>query len=269
MLTDLDATLAQLLIKRMPLDPSQVDISFECPTRAWSARLLRPTVNLYLYDVRENTAFAKKSGQGASPLPPTYFDLSYVITAWAAAVVDEHQLLWRVMMTLMRVTEMPPDVLQGDLQKVGPPVKMATAQWDGVARNPREVWQSLDNVLKPSITYTATLSVMMRPVPAAAPPVLTKTIVTGNVRRAQREQLTAIGGIVRTRAVEGGPPARVVAEAVVTFPQLGISVVSDGDGRYVVARIPAGTYKVTVVTPDGARSEADVVVPAANYNLEV
>ena len=41
-------------MKRVPLDPAAVAISFDCPTRAWSARIEGPTVNLYLFDLREN-----------------------------------------------------------------------------------------------------------------------------------------------------------------------------------------------------------------------
>ncbi|RLC55156.1 MAG: DUF4255 domain-containing protein, partial [Chloroflexota bacterium] len=51
MLTDLDETLKQLLIKNIPIKNNEVDIQFDLPKRDWSAGLSRPTINLYLYDI--------------------------------------------------------------------------------------------------------------------------------------------------------------------------------------------------------------------------
>jgi hypothetical protein len=273
MLTDFDETLKQMLQKRVPLDPNAVDVSFECPSRAWSARVLKPTVSLYLFDLRENKP-AKQSGTGPAPVAPTMIDLSYFITAWAPTVAEEHQLLWRVMMTLMRTPQIPIDLLQGELKKSGPPTKTTTAQWDGVLKKPGELWEAVDNVIKPAVTYTATLPITVIPPPPARPPVLTKMIVTESVQRTQREPLIAIGGIVRTRPVgepgaEGARPQRAVANAEVIFPALGIAVRSDGDGRYVVPRIPQGTHRVQVITIAGDVAAAEITVPAPNYNLEV
>jgi hypothetical protein len=84
-----------------------------------------------------------------------------------------------------------------------------------------------------------------------------------------REPLIAIGGIVRLQAGAEGAPQRAVADAEVRFPDLGISAVTDGDGRYVIAKVPAGTHRVHVTTPDGAHVETELKVPAPNYNVEV
>src|SRR5437660_721399 len=54
MINDLDETLKQLLIQKAQLDPAEVDISFDTPTRDWSTPVTRPTINLYLFDIREN-----------------------------------------------------------------------------------------------------------------------------------------------------------------------------------------------------------------------
>ena len=122
MLTDFDNTLKQLLVKRVRLDPNEVEISFECPNREWSAKVLRPTVNLYLFDLRENWSCAtgcaphRGAARAERPAPPpVYVDLSYFITAWARNVADEHHLLWRVMTTLMREPAIEADVLQGTI----------------------------------------------------------------------------------------------------------------------------------------------------------
>ncbi len=283
MLTDLDLTIRELLIKRVPINPDEVAISYECPTRSWSAHIERPTINLYLYDLRENVPQRQggptqekgqpgANGQAApsgTRRPPVMFDLSYFVTVWARDVTTEHQLLWRVMTALMREAQIGIDLLQGDLKRVGTPIKTTTAQWDGAIRKPGDLWSLLDNELRPSITYTATIAVAIHPL-LPAPPVLTKVMFTGNTMRKQREKLIAIGGIVRERpSGEEGAPQRAIADAEVSFPNLGITVLSDSDGRYVVRQIPEGTHRVRVVAPSGTVVESDVKVPALSYNLEV
>jgi hypothetical protein len=53
MLPDLDETRKQFPIKKAPLEPAEVDISFEAPDRMWAASISKP-MNLYLYDMSEN-----------------------------------------------------------------------------------------------------------------------------------------------------------------------------------------------------------------------
>ena len=71
MINDLDETIKQLLIKNVPLDPAEVDISFEMPGREWSASIAKPTVNLYLYSIQENRDLRMAAAEKmAAALPP-------------------------------------------------------------------------------------------------------------------------------------------------------------------------------------------------------
>ena len=54
MISDLDETIKQLLIQKGTFDPVEVDIRFEAPDQEWSASISKPTINIYLYDIREN-----------------------------------------------------------------------------------------------------------------------------------------------------------------------------------------------------------------------
>ncbi len=272
MLTDFNETLKNVLVQRMPLDPNEVDVSFECPKREWSAKILKPTINLYLFDLRENvelrhaTWMTERGLDGPSGLrrPLVNVDLSYFVTAWARTVIDEHQLLWRVMATLMRESTYSPDLLVGEVQRAGAaPVRTLTAHADGVVRNPGEFWGALDNDLKPAVTYTATLALDLD-VLSAAPLVLTKVIDLGGMPELPGpvpQRLTAIGGTVCTRS---GEDSRLYAvpDAWVTFPDLGITVRSDNYGRYTIGQIPEGQHRVRVVSPDGRASNSEVQVHA-------
>ena len=168
MFNDLDDTIKEMLVEQAQLDASQVDISFDTPDREWASRLTRPTVNCFLYDVRENLELRKQSwdvqrmdngNQSSRRKPPMRVAATYQITAWARAREDEHRLLWRVLATLVKNVPLPVEVLKGDLvnQPVLPiPVKVA--QEEDMPSNFADLWQALDNRIRPSITYSVTLA---------------------------------------------------------------------------------------------------------------
>ncbi len=166
MFADLDDTIRQLL--EAQLDASQIDVSFDTPDREWAARLTRPTVNCFLYDIRENLELRKQSwdvtrhDNGNAAIrrkPPMRVNATYQITAWARAREDEHRLLWRVLATLQRNAPLPQDVLKGDLvNQLILPVPVKVAQEEDMPSNFADLWQALDNRIRPSITYTVTLA---------------------------------------------------------------------------------------------------------------
>src|SRR5690554_802287 len=105
MFTDLDETIKQLLIAELPIRNGEIDVSFDQPKREWSARLTRPAVNLFLYDVKENATLrrhqweqsgngARANGNGAAAFhkkrTPFRLDCFYMLTTWAAEAEDEH-----------------------------------------------------------------------------------------------------------------------------------------------------------------------------------
>ena len=276
MLTDLNNTLKRLLVQRVPLDLDEVDVSFDCPKREWSAKVLKPTVNLYLFDVRENVerrtwnyrTVNDRGGTTGRRRPPVYVDLSYFITTWAREVADEHVLLWRALTALMRETKLGDDLLQGSLREnESSPVNITVAQADGVLRNPGEFWNALDNDLKPAVVYCATLPVDLD-VLIEAPLVLTSVTDLFDPQRTLASRHIAVGGLLRAHA-NGDGAGRPIADARVVFPQLGISVRSGDDGRYVASGVPEGTHHVQVSVEDGLVVERELVVPSRSYDLEV
>ena len=51
MLQDLDKTIEKIIVQYGNLSGSDIDISFEQPTREWSSRLSRPAINCFCYDM--------------------------------------------------------------------------------------------------------------------------------------------------------------------------------------------------------------------------
>ena len=167
MLADLDETVRQLLIRHVPLDLTTVDVSFDAPDREWSGRLSRPTVNCFLYDVRENEDLREaawdyardaKNGTVQRRRVPVRINATYNVTVWARAPEDEHRLLWRVLTALARHPVLNLDTVEGGLKEQPFPLLAKVAKSDTARANPADLWQALDNRIRPSLTYVLTLA---------------------------------------------------------------------------------------------------------------
>lgn len=268
MFSDLDETIKAILVKAGELDPAQIDISFEIPNREWSAGIARPTLNCYLFDIRENRDLrqsgmqVERNGEG-SPVrrrAPLRLDLTYLITAWTRAVEDEHRLLWHALQTLMRFATLPEEYLQGALRGHSLPLHTRLAQGDSVLKSPGEFWTALENQLKPSLSYTVVLAVDRERV-AAGPPVL--TAYTG------LRQLTlagADGGDVRFGGVVRTPAGDPLAGAEVSVEGHGRPVITDADGRFILRVPSAGPYAIVARAGETVVRQ-ELSVPAADYSL--
>jgi hypothetical protein len=178
---DVDASVKELLVQKVPLDPHAVDIRFEMPTSDWTAGGTKPAVNLFLFDVRENHELRtnqrniSRAGDVATEtLAPVRIDLSYLITAWTAEVSDEHKLLGLLLTTLLRYPVLPAEVLQGAMQTQPSPVPTWVAQPDRTP-NSWDFWTGLEGRLKAGISYVVTVAVM--PFSSVTDPVVTKRIL--------------------------------------------------------------------------------------------
>ena len=58
----IDETLEKFLRAEVPL-PSDIDVAFDRPDRLWSASVTRPTVNLFLWDLRRNASDQESGDQ--------------------------------------------------------------------------------------------------------------------------------------------------------------------------------------------------------------
>lgn len=127
MIHEVDEALRRLLVES-GLETSGVEVVFDAPTRDWAARRSAPTVCVFLYDIREDHA-RRGSGGGevydedglvvARRTPPRWFDLTYLIAAWAGRPQDEHRLLSQVLGTLVSTDALPPHLLTGTLAEIG------------------------------------------------------------------------------------------------------------------------------------------------------
>lgn len=180
MIQDLDESL-RALVRREALNGSDVEVSFDAPTKEWSARRNTPTVDLYLYDIREDMVrrhveweeVRDKAGRVTNRKPPTRrFKMSYLVTAWTQRAEDEHRLLSTLLTCFLANEFVPRDLLAGSLSGIDLPVLMTIALPPPSDRSLSDVWTALGGELKPSLDLVVTAPVVDIRTTKAGPPVL-------------------------------------------------------------------------------------------------
>ncbi|MEP6981525.1 MAG: DUF4255 domain-containing protein [Nakamurella sp.] len=158
MIHEVDVAL-RALIERDATDGAQVEVAFDAPTKDWSSRRNVPTIDVYLYDIREDLRRRERGlineyqdGQiAARRLPPRYFKLSYLVTAWTQRPEDEHRLLSTLLSCFLRHDAIPRDLLTGPLAALGLPVALTIGLPPPEDRSFADVWTALGGELKPSL----------------------------------------------------------------------------------------------------------------------
>lgn len=180
MIQDLDESL-RALVRRDALNGSSVEVSFDAPNKDWAARRNTPTVDLYLYDIREDLVRREvaweevrdKTGRVTERRPPPRrFKLSYLVTAWTQRAEDEHRLLSSLLSCFVANEFVPPDLLAGALAGVELPVLMTIALPPPADRSLSDVWTALGGDLKPSLDLVVTAPIVDVRTEKAGPPVL-------------------------------------------------------------------------------------------------
>jgi hypothetical protein len=161
---DLDESL-RALIRRDALNGSGVEVSFEAPTKDWAAKRTIPTINVYLYDIREDVSrrdvFFEEIRDDKGKVverrqPPRRFKLSYLLTAWTQRPEDEHRLLSALLGCFLRADTLPPEILVGTLADLGRPVLSTIALPPAEDRSINDTWSALGGELKPSLDLVVT-----------------------------------------------------------------------------------------------------------------
>jgi hypothetical protein len=164
------------LIKEQALRGTEVEIAFDAPTRDWAARRNAPTIDVFLYDIREDV---RRKARGSADIrdddgrivarrePPRYVKLSYLVTAWTQRPEDEHRLLSALLAGCIRHESLPPALLTGSLADLGLPVPMTIALPPPEDRAFADVWTALGGELKPSLDVVVTAPLAAIDVPVA------------------------------------------------------------------------------------------------------
>jgi hypothetical protein len=204
---DVDESL-RALVRRDVADGSDVDVLFDAPTKDWAARRNGPTIDIYLYDIREDLRRRQQGMIGvlddaghtvARRQPPRFFKLSYLLTAWTQRPEDEHRLLSGVLACFLAHDKLPDELLVGQVAAIGLPVAVTVGLPPPEDRSFADVWSALGGELKPSLDIVVSVPVDTRQVMVAGPPVVEPPRVDlgdkdGTVRDSPRRRPGASGG---------------------------------------------------------------------------
>jgi hypothetical protein len=274
MLADLDGALRRLLEAELADHGFDgVRVSFEAPTNQWAAGLTSPTVDLFLYDLREAADvpagdWSEHRGNGPARLerPALRVECAYAVTAWTREAEDEHRLLSQTLAILLAYTRLPDRVLgerlaeaaagQGPIMgRVGQPKSDRKA----------EFWTAVGGRYRVSLDYVVTLSIVPGVTVVRGPEVRTHTVRVADMGAGRRPPFERhrCGGIVRS--ADGRP----VADAWLMLPDLGAWASSGHDGRFAFAGLPAGRHRCQCRAPDGAVAGGELVAAGGGLELTV
>jgi hypothetical protein len=176
---EVDETLRNI-VKRDVINGSDIEVVFDAPTKDWASRRNTPTVDIYLYDIREDTK-RRQAGQidvrdetgritGRRPMPRVY-KFSYLVTAWTQRPEDEHRLLSSMLACFLRHDRIPEDWLVGSLVENGWPLDVTIGLPPPEDRALSDVWSALGGELKPSLDLVITTPIDTERFVEAATPV--------------------------------------------------------------------------------------------------
>ncbi len=288
MLDELDETIRQLLVAEISASNGRFEVSFEQPRRDKTVSWMTPTINLFLYDVRENNIL--RQHQWERPLAngggtdiaeartilkrsPLRLDCFYMLTTWARETEDEHRLMSLCLMALFRYPELPEERLVGMLKSQPFAIQARLATHDHLT-NPAEVWSALDNELRPSVSYIVTLA--LDPWAEVSVPVVRSLALRQGLMGSLPHSLLAgvqpsdmrwINGCLRDANKDGEPRAGVE----IILKGTGLSSCTDLQGRFTLGSVPPGEYTLLAWPGKGKPVERKIVVSdeKQDYDLEL
>ena len=271
MLADLRTSLEHVLFDAGGIDSQDIDIKFWGPRKEWIDSLTRPTINLFLFDIQENTEkretnmqTSRSNGTAERRLPPRRIDLRYMVSVLTTEIEDEHELLWRVLATLMKYQQLPPEVLPESLRSVEPPITTRIGEKEESGRL-LEIWNALGTPPHPALCYIVTAPLDLD-VAIQAPLVLTRTaryVRTVASGRAEVETDTHIGGVVRDKNGERLAGVTIKLENSGS----GDDCTTDQNGQFVLRGVPQGPITLSVKKGGEIQKRVEVGVPSESYDI--
>lgn len=265
MFDTLDESIKNLLIKEIPIKKNEIDIVFDQPNNEWSARVGKPTLNVYLYEICENRMLRGSEQLSKVQLPdgnveirrnPVRIDLNYLVTAWSKNEQDQHHLLGLVLMALLRNPYLPKDVYTKELEQQPLPIQLIAAQEDE-NRNWGEFWHTLDNKYHPGLTLKVTLTIDPYR-PTVLPVVRMSDLRIQQTNSSQKNiaesrRYWTVGGEIISGKYD-------TSALTITWEEKN-EILEVSEGRFAIRKIAAGTHHLSVRFDDRILKRLKFTVP--------
>lgn len=269
MFHDLDDTLRRVLDDTVaPIELRNAAVSFETPDKNYAPA--EATVNLYLYEVKENRELrdplpiTQRIGNGyVQRQSPLRVDCTYMVTAWsnqvgAAKIVEEHRLLGQALLWLSRFPTVPSTYWQGSLlnQPFTPPTLVAQMDNNKAAG---EFWTALGTPPRPTFNLSVTIAMELG-LEEPAPAVLIHDLRLLDKDKPSLEQrwFQIVG-----RVSEAANPANFLDGAEVQLVETAQAVITNDQGQFTFSKLPPGLYTLEVSKAGFANQSKAIAVPPA------
>ena len=271
-IADLDEALRSLLRRELKRHGFEgVEITFDAPSREWSGKLTSPTVDLFLYDLREANERAElapreQRGNGRSVVTPPALalELTYAVTAWTKAVEDEHRLLSQVLAILFSYRRLPGELL--DAARDGGAVLASAETSVGRPREEKsDFWTSVGGQYKASIDFVVHIEVASGASFVRGPEVRTQTVRT-RISDGPARTMTELHRIAGTVSDADGRP---VADVWVAMPEAGRWTATNREGRFRLDRIEPGSHHIVARSAAGEEGQATLDVPGGRADVTI
>jgi hypothetical protein len=178
MIHEVDGAIRTLL--RRDAVNGDVEVEFDAPTKEWASKRNTPTVNVFLFDIREDVGRRRVEPEPVRDdvgvvigrrRPPRRYRLSYLVTAWTQRAEDEHRLLAAVLNTFLPHEELPREVLEGAAAEQRLPILVTIGIPPPPERSIGEIWSAMGGELKPSLELVLSVPFILAEQRHAGPPV--------------------------------------------------------------------------------------------------
>jgi Pvc16 N-terminal domain len=281
LVTTIQTTIQRLLYEHGQIDPDEVDVRFDRPSRQWAESLMLPTINLFLFDIVENNdrrngapQVGRSSGQAQIRVPARRFDLRYMVGVFTTLMEDETTLLWRALATLLRHNPLPDALLSDELRALDLPLHTQIGQPENGAK-PHELFGALDIPPRPTLVYSVTAPLDLEVI-FGAPLVLSRSIrFTRPTPAAERagmgltaehapafDAMLRIGGIVRNQHGQPIYGATLAVEGSATK-----EVLTNDEGRFSMRVRRDEPLALRITDPGGKSRLVHLEIPSASYDV--
>ncbi|NMG10522.1 Pvc16 family protein [Brasilonema sp. UFV-L1] len=232
-----------------------------------------PTLNLYIYDIRESKQFQQSGRQVERKLTrslqpatvswtPNWFDVSLLLTVWDRTALGEYHLMSEALTVLLRHRSLREEFLVPELRGYGN-LTMTVSLDPTIEAG--SLWSALTIPLRPALylTMTVPFEAQSTSVPLVWQRILQlqNQLQNGSIETVTKQ--VAIAGIVKS-AVTNLP--LFATEVKVVGMQK--STTSDKEGLFFFEDLRLGNYVLTLNCPDYLLQNVNVLVDSPNCTFK-
>lgn len=138
--------------------PEGTVVRLDPPKPTWQTERPSNTIDLFLFGLQDDTPAAARNDSVRR------CELSYLVTARAEKIHEEHKLLDRALRTAMFAGTLPADCMPDSLAATGQPVYLKIADF-----GPGALWTSLGMPARAAFVMTVSVPMLPDPAPRKAP----------------------------------------------------------------------------------------------------